>query len=260
MAELDALNAEADGIKVELREVGHELTAIAVTEAELGQSREPGARRAYLRGRITGYLETVRDPDDTAALVRQVEELRARVRDLEGLADLEEQRQRVASMLQFVSAYVTETAWRLELEHSEHNSVRLDPERLTVIADTPTGPIELARMGSQRNFVGYHLVAHLALHRWFIEHDRPVPRFVFVDQPTQPFYPDDVRSASDEALADDDDIRVEQLFALLRDVAEQLCDLQIIVPGHANRPEAWFQERVVENWRHGKALVPQEWL
>jgi uncharacterized SAM-binding protein YcdF (DUF218 family) len=32
------------------------------------------------------------------------------------------------------------------------------------------------------------------------------------------------------------------------------------VPDHANRPEEWFQQAVVENWRYGQALVPSSWL
>jgi chromosome segregation ATPase len=258
VAQLDVLEAQVEARRLELRDVDRELVALAAADTALAETREVRSQRAFLQGRIAAYLETARPDGEDTALERRVAELRARLAELEALADLDEQRQRVDSMLQFVSTSLTEYAQRLRLEHSEY-SVRLDPELLTVIADTPTGPIALARMGSQAYIVGYHLAAHLALHRWFVERERPVPRFVFFDQPTQPFYPDDVHSESDEALSDDDDIRVGEWFALLREVAEAL-DLQIIVPDHANRPEPWFQQAVVENWRHGKALVPREWL
>jgi hypothetical protein len=257
-AQLDALEAQIDARRVELREVDRELVALASADVALAEERELRSQRAYLQGRIAAYLETARADGDDLAVTRRVAELRARVAELEALADLDEQRQRVDSMLQFVTTSLTDYAQRLRLEHSEH-SVRLDPDLLTVVADTPTGPIALARMGSQAYIVGYHLAAHLALHRWFIERARPVPRFVFFDQPTQPFYPDDVHSDADEELTDDDDVRVREWFALLNDVAKTL-NLQIIVPDHANRPEPWFQEAVVENWRYGRALVPQEWL
>lgn len=258
-AQLQAIEAEIDAVRAELREADRELAALASTEVALQETGDVRARRSYLQGRITAYLETAQAGDDYVALERQVEALRARVAELDALIDLDEQRQRVASMLQFVSRDMTRFAQALRLEHSEH-SVRLDAERLTVVADTPAGPIELARMGSQANIVGYHLVAHLALHRWFVQQRRPVPRFVFFDQPTQPFYPDEVRSAADEAISDEDRIRVAELFALLRDVAAELQELQIIVPDHANLPDDWFQEAVVENWRSGQALVPRDWL
>jgi hypothetical protein len=256
--QLEALEAQIVGVRARLRDVDLELAGLAAAEVALSDVREVRSQRAFLQGRISAYLEASRPADDSAVLSRRVVELRARVTELEALADLDVQRQRVDSILQFVSSYMTDYAQRLGREHSEY-SVRLDPERLTVVADTPTGPIELSRMGSQANIVGYHLAAHLALHRWFIERERPVPRFVFFDQPTQPFYPDEVRSESHEQLSDEDDISVGEWFALLRAVAQEF-DLQIIVPDHANRPEEWFQQAVVENWRHGRALVPQSWL
>jgi hypothetical protein len=259
VAQLDALDAEIDHVRAELRDVDRQLAAVAATEVALKEAGDVRARREYLQGRIAAYLDTARNVEDNDALIRRVAAFRGRVDELGALVDLEEQRGRVASMLQFVSTYMTQYAQALRLEHSEH-SVRLDPERLTVVADTPTGPITLARMGSQTNIVGYHLAAHLALHRWFVEQGRPVPRFLFFDQPTQPFYPDDVRRESDEVLSDEDDVRVGELFTLLREVANHLEGFQIIIPDHANRPEQWFQDAVVENWRDGNALVPQRWL
>jgi hypothetical protein len=205
-------------------------------------------------------LRVVEDVQDPSQLEADVARQRERVTELEDLVDLGAQRERVDSMLQLISQDMTRWSQRLRLEHSEH-SVRLDPDRLTVVADTRTGPIALPRMGSQANIVGYHLVAHLALHKWFIENERPVPRFLFFDQPTQPFYPDEVLSSTDEALSDEDRERVHDLFALLRDVADELGGaLQIIVPDHANLPNEWFQSAVVENWRGGDALVPSHWL
>jgi Protein of unknown function (DUF3732) len=76
----------------------------------------------------------------------------------------------------------------LQLEHSAED-VRLDLAKLTVVADTPTGPAPLSRIGSAKNWVGYHLSTHLALHRFLALQDRPVPRFLMLDQPTQAHYP-----------------------------------------------------------------------
>ena len=58
-----------------------------------------------------------------------------------------------------------------------------------LMADTPEGPIPMSRMGSGENWVGYHLIGHLALHKWFALQKRPVPRFLFLDQPSQVYFP-----------------------------------------------------------------------
>ncbi|WP_372351719.1 DUF3732 domain-containing protein [Streptomyces sp. KL116D] len=121
---------------------------------------------------------------------------------------------------------------------------------------------ELMRIGSGKNWVGYHLVAHLALHQYFVAHRRPVPRMLMLDQPTQPYYPSDVAAKeAGTAVLDADREAVRRLFELMRDVVADLRGgLQIIVSDHANLPEAWFQDRVRYNWRDGSALIPQSWI
>jgi Protein of unknown function (DUF3732) len=83
---------------------------------------------------------------------------------------------------------MTRFAHELGLEHAA-DSVRLDLAQLTVVTDTDDGPIPLYRIGSAANWVGYHLATHLALHKFFTENERPVPRLLMFDQPTQAYYP-----------------------------------------------------------------------
>lgn len=157
-----------------------------------------------------------------------------------------------------VSELMTDYARVLQLEGSEH-FVRLDPVQLTVAVQRPGGRVPLARMGSAENWVGYHLVAHLALHHWFATHDRPVPRFLMLDQPTQAFFPEEVVDAADDENADWEAVRRQ--FSLMRDVVSALEGaLQVIVCDHANLADDWFQEGVIDNWRNGVALIPADWL
>ena len=153
------------------------------------------------------------------------------------------------------------TGWsqQLELEHGE--GVRLDINRLTVVTETPQGPAPLWRIGSAENWIGAHLVTHLALHRYFVTHARPVPRVVMFDQPTQAYYPSEVEQQEGVPHRDSDREAVRRMFRLLYDVAAELNPrLQIIVCDHANLPEEWFRESVVHNWRNGEALIPAAWL
>lgn len=54
--------------------------------------------------------------------------------------------------------------------------------RLTIVADTPERPVPMREIGSGENHVGYHIVAHLALHTWSANRDRPVAGFLLLDQ------------------------------------------------------------------------------
>ncbi len=104
-------------------------------------------------------------------------------------------------------------------------------------------------------------MAHLALHSWFVNKARPVPRFLFLDQPSQVYFPAerDIEGAVD-AKADEDRLAVLRMFELMRDVLAELNPgLQIIVTEHADFKDQWYQQAVVERWRHGEALIPRAW-
>lgn len=149
----------------------------------------------------------------------------------------------------------------LELEH-RGSDLRLDVRNLTVVADTLDGPVPLARMGSGENWVGYHVLAHLALHKWFRQKNRPVPGFIIFDQPSQAHYPPE-RDAegSLDILTNEDQTAVLQLFKLIADAATELTpDLQIIVMDHADLKRDWFEQAVIERWRGGQKLVPENWI
>lgn len=156
---------------------------------------------------------------------------------------------------------MTEYSNRLDLEH-RGSQLRVDPKGLTVIADTLNGPVPLFRMGSGENWVGYHVLAHLALHKWFRQKKRPVPAFLFLDQPSQAHYPPEKDAeGSIDALGNEDQAAVLQLFQLASDAAAELApELQIIVMDHADLKTDWFSDAVVERWRNGLKLIPQAWL
>jgi Protein of unknown function (DUF3732) len=149
----------------------------------------------------------------------------------------------------------------LELEH-RGSALRLEIRNLTLVADTSDGPVPLFRMGSGENWVGYHVLAHLALHKWFRQKSRPVPGFIIFDQPSQAHYPPehDVEGSID-GLKDEDQTAVQQLFKLMASVAEELTpQLQIIVLDHADLKQDWYKAAVVERWRKGVKLIPASWI
>jgi hypothetical protein len=248
-------------LREDLRGVTADIAAATLADEELVRGGDLASQRAFLRGRITEFISS--QPQSTAALEAlegQVAQQSEEVDRLEALLNPISYRERTDSLLRVISADAGQWARRLGLEYSDHG-IQIDPTALTVVADTREGPVELSRMGSAANIIGYHVTSHLALHKWFREQNRPVPSFLMLDQPSQAFYPDDVRGAEDEEISDEDRERVEALYTLLRDVVTELDNqFQIIVLDHANLDLPWFQDAVVANWRHGDALVPQAWL
>lgn len=242
-----------------IRDNAIELDAIAQQEASIAAGRERRERVAFLQGRVSQELDRGVEVDESIDDMRDAERrARGQLARLEDRYDRDNPQASLRVAMDSIAELMTDYARSLELEGSEF-FVRLDPVQLTVVIQQPGGRIPLARMGSAENWVGYHLVAHLALHHWFVTHTRPVPRFVMFDQPTQAFFPEEVVDAADDENADWEAVRRQ--FALMRDVVSSLNgDLQVIVCDHANLADDWFQESVIENWRNGVALIPEEWL
>lgn len=250
-----------NGTKRLLHENRTALEALGRADDRLTQLRDNASRRAYVLGRISLFLETLPQVADYSELRAKISELRREIDQLESDLSDENMQGRLDSILSYISRDLTEWAERLELEH-RGNPFRLDLRYLQIVVDTDNGPIRMDSMGSGANWVGCHLIAHLALHSWFVRKSRPVPRFLFLDQPSQVYFPaeQDIESSLTD-LNDEDRLAVLQMFELIRDVVNGLSpNFQVIITEHADIAEDWFQEAVVERWRNGNALIPTEWL
>lgn len=234
------------------------LEAVRQADERLIALRDAATRRAHVLGRMSLFLESLPQAADTSELRAQIKKLAAEIRELEKALSDETVQERLDSILSVIGKLLTEWSERLELEH-RGNPFRLDVRKLQVTADTDLGPIPMERMGSGANWLGCHLIALLALHSWFVRRDRPVPRFLFLDQPSQVYFPSEQDGMRE--LQDEDWHAVRRIFELIRDVVEELDGgFQVILTEHAEPSEDWFHEMIVERWRDGVALIPTEWL
>jgi hypothetical protein len=234
----------------------------AVTQADdaLMEVQETSNARSYTLGRISLFLESLPETEDNSALRDEVAQLHGEIEQIEAELSRESTQDRLDSILSVISRNLTRWAERLEHEY-QGNPFRLDLRKLQLVADTDSGPVPMSEMGSTANAIACHLMAHLALHTWFVGKSRPVPRFLFLDQPSKAYFPAEpgVERALED-ITDEDRSAVVRMFELLRDVVEDLVpEFQIIVTEHADLDEDWYRRTVVERWRDGKKLVPAAW-
>jgi len=243
-----------------LAENRSQMEAVRNSSDRLQQIQDEIARRALIVGRVSLYIESLPEISDSRSIEEQAQNLRDQALVLEDELSDERTNERIASITSILGETITGWARNLELEHSRF-PLRLDIKKLTIIADTPDGPLPMDRMGSGENWVGYHLIAHLVLHLWFTERDRPVPRFLFLDQPSQVYFPAEKEiDGKFLNVADEDRLAVSRMFRLIFDVVEQLSPkFQVIVTEHADLDEPRYQDAIVERWRGGKKLVPDDW-
>ncbi|GAA2529805.1 MULTISPECIES: DUF3732 domain-containing protein [Streptomyces] len=261
-----SLETERDAVAERLRLNGAQLKELNASDERMRNLQDQQLRIAYVQGRIAQERATAGDlsEDDVRRLRNQLTLVQEHVEALQELVDEDDVTAETERRLTDVAALMTPWAQRLNLgQAAAAEEVRISLSQLNVVVRRPEGRLSLTRIGSAKNWIGYHLVAHLALHTYFLRNRRPVPRFLMLDQPTQAFFPEKVRDAT--TVEDADWAAVTSYFKLLHDVVEEgNGGLQIIVCDHANLPEEWFQEAIVENWRphdgRRRALIPVDWL
>lgn len=249
--------------------------AVRAVEGAIGDLARAGrishstavSSRDFTRGRIDAILAraSITDSYLVEALRAQLQTAREQVTTLAAeLADYQANQEELNARLVAVGQRIQTYASTLNLEHSE-GVVVLDLAQLTVLASTNEGTVPLSRIGSAKNWVGYHIATHLALHQFFITRNRPVPRLLILDQPTQAHYPADDDNDEGQPVDDADRVAVRAMFRLMYDfVVEAAPNFQLIVCDHADLPEDWFQDSVRQRWREGRseipALIPVSWL
>ena len=107
----------------------------------------------------------------------------------------------------------------------------------------------------------YHLIGHLVFHRWFTKRNRPVPHFLFLDQPSQVYFPPEpAEDRSVDDLEDVDRFELRRMFRMVFDAVKDITPgFQVIITEHADINENWYQDAVRERWRGGLKLVPEDW-
>ena len=238
------------------------LTAVKRANQRLQLATDTEARRAMVLGRISLYMENIPQMPDVSEQQARLNELRTQETQLNEAGSADTIQAKMESCLSNVNRQLSDYAKRIDLEYSD-SPLRLDPRALTIVADTPERPVPMREIGSGENHVGYHIVAHLALHTWFANRNRPVPAFLLLDQLSQAhFSPDTVpgEGVTKEKI-DADRKAVKRLFGLIFDVVDSLKGkLQVIITDHPDfSDDAQFQNTVRERWRDGLKLVPDDW-
>ena len=149
---------------------------------------------------------------------------------------------------------------RAKPPHARRVFMQQRPAHPRTFADASALGVRPGRLSAPYG-VGYHILAHLALHWWLRKRKRPVPVFLILDQPTQAYYPPDrVDGGLDQIDKDADRVAVLSLFRLMYLACQEIeRPFQLIVLDHAHIREDWFEASIIEEWRDDNALVPRTW-
>ena len=253
------LQSEAGELRIRLTENADALATVENSTRQLVAARDERQQQARVLGRISLYLDTAREDERLSALRTDLVRMSAELQELEARVSPDVVGARVEFALSRVSSSMSEQARQIGLEYAD-SPMRIDPRRLTVVADTPQVQVPMNQMGSGENWVGCHMIAHLSLHAWLANQSQPVINVLFLDQPSQVYFPSDREWAERSQVDTGDRAAAERLLRLAFDaVAANAGDFQVVLTDHADMTEEWFEASVVERWRNGGASVPDDW-
>ncbi|MCC5884788.1 MAG: DUF3732 domain-containing protein [Halomonas sp.] len=264
-AYLAELTSKTNGIASDIKQKEAELSAVISANEVIAQMGNRNNAAARVVGRISLFLETLLPNEDLAKLEAENRRLNNKVKQLEEQIGADDSNERLTSILNNISAQLSRYIQKFNAEFAPYPA-RLNLPQLTIIFDRPERPVPMSRTGGGENHLAYHLSALLALHLFAAQNNRPIPRFLLIDQPTQVYFPSeqiyrDADGSVQKTEKDADLDAVRRLFELLlKFTQEGVPGFQLIVTEHANLREQWFQDALVEEpWTKPPALVPADW-
>lgn len=216
-----------------------------------------------LLGRIFEYLRTVDIgdlDDDNSELVNFIKEADKLANKIKSIF---ERRKKIQNQ---IDIRMTRFARRMEVEFKGGNaSISVEDLAIKVQVDPSSDEMtSLSEIGSGANWVCYHLAGILAIHDHLSRNDCPVPRTLLLDQPSQAWFPEELKNTDSEGnlmpRRSEDANRVRDIYRLLAEISAQDKFSQIIVLDHARFADKWFIDMVRYEWRYGNKLVPAHWI
>lgn len=252
---IDSLKQEREKKRELIRALRSEIDGLYEQQDSAQKIRDLNSRQAKVVGRISLWLESVENDFNSEYQLQSIKQLENRIQEIDEQLSAEMLEERKQSALSRIQVDMTAWAKKLDLEHC-NSPYRLDLNKVTVVVDKPERPVPLKQLGSGANWVGVHLITCFALHKYFIEGNRPVPNFLFIDQPSQVYFPSEI----DEKRTDWDE--VNKMYDFIYDRVQELNgDFQVIIVDHADLDNDVFRQNTIESWlSKDNSLVPSDWF
>ncbi len=240
-----------------LTELNQQITEIEKTEKQLAEEKSLYESILIQKAKLFALLDTLNMADD-AQLEKQIKDSIKKLKSIND--DLKEYdiQKGLESASAKVNKYMAEIGQHFEFEKSyQPINLRFSFETFDLYHLQGDEKIYLRSMGSGANWLYCHVTLFLALHKYFAELGEKcaIPSILFLDQPTQVYFPNFKRDTSGsfdeqkdqeaeqrtggENTVDEDIKAVENLFSQLSIYCNQLelsngFSPQIIVTDHAD--------------------------
>ena len=242
-------------IKEQISQIEASIHALYKQNEQARNQRDLNVQRGKVIGRISLFLEKLQIPEQDN-LDEEIERLEKEIGKLRAKISKSTKEELLAAKTAVINAYMNQDWKRKRDLEDEDAIVNFDSKRMQIYSisrdDEKYTPLD--QMGSGANWVGFHLLIHFALHKFFVKNDRPIPHFLMLDQPSQIYFPSDGEVCKDVEA-------VKRMFRFIIDRTNEMNGaFQVILTEHANFQEQEFRQNVIESWYNGEKLIPEDWL
>jgi hypothetical protein len=270
-----SFDREFERVRASLRTVSDRLEGIRLRirlltrrSSEVRERHDAMLSRQRFLGNLEQALRSYEAVFDNRELQEEVQDLAARVQALEATVAERQVREKTRLALQRVAALAGQLLPKLDVERP-NDPIRIVDTDLTVAVAGKEREDFLWEIGSASNWLSYHIAVSLGIQKYIQGLPRsPVASFLVYDQPSQAYFPkqlraDQVSDGADVTLKDEDQIAVRKLYEVVAQVvAESDGKLQALILDHA-ADSVWggiAGLHIAAEWRDGIKLVPREWL
>jgi hypothetical protein len=269
-----SFDRELERVRTAVLQHTEKLEGVRIRRSALENQSATAQQRQYsvlaasrFLGRLESDLKTLDSIGESGSLRSEVESLRERARELERLVSESDIARRLRAALDAVNLNAGRLLPLLDAERPD-DPIFLSDSELTVRVRGNGRDDFLWEIGSGSNWLSYHVAVTLGLQEYFLRlNDCPVPGFMVYDQPSQVYFPRRLAERPGEKIEEPtwQDQDVEAVRSILNGMATAINNtnrkLQVIVLDHASEV-VWGDlplVHLVEDWRDGRALIPQDW-
>lgn len=272
-SELNKVESELKEKEESLNAVRQEVRALLDSDKKMQRAHQTSEEIYRFVGRLEGQLDSYKDISDDGSVAKALNKLSSEIDKIEQNLNEDSVKSKLRNALNRIQRSISHYAEMFKAERSDE-ALFLNTRDLTLNFGSDQGRSDaLWEIGSGSNYMAYHVSTLLGLHEFFLKYeDHPVPAVLFLDQPSQAYFPEMKIKSEDQLNPDapgvnqEDITRVQRIFNVLSEsVNRTKGKLQIIVLEHAG-PSIWKDMsniNLVARWRDDeddKALIPESWM
>jgi len=239
---------------VQLQELKKDINEIKSMEESIALQNE-------IKGLIKASIKNIEEFNKINADTQKLIEMEEELEELEKKLSKINIKRKIQEAENQISQYATDILKKLPFGSDEYGEANLKftIKDISFYQQNKDSILYMYEMGSAENYLACHLAIFLGLHRFIQKNTNSIlPSLIFLDQPSQVYFPEEKDFVGDEISGDMKKVR-DIYKTLINSVDEwnneENIQIQMIIVDHFYDKDAYFQKKLLENrWDKEKGI------